>query len=336
VKFLVLSISSISDLIFLTPVLRALKIQAEDAEVHLATNAILQSAISDNPYLDKLYIIDQDFWQTSVQLNEEHYDFVFDFENNFHSLVICLFCNTKNIRFKKLRWHHWLMVNLKINLPPNKHLTERFLAVIERVNIKPDDLGLDYFIPEHDKVPTEWLPESHRQNFVTVIISASYNTRKLSTNRLIELCDKINKPIILLGMQSDLQEANLVEDFFRKQHGDWEAGLKELNKKTLIFNACGKFNFNQTASLIKKAQHVFTYDNDFVAIASAFKRNTFILLGNTTLALGRYPYKTKFTVLENNKISCRPCSSKGYHHCPKGHFNCMNKITFDFYLGWRN
>lgn len=335
-KFLLLSFSSLSDVIFLTPVFRALKVQTEDAEVHLATTTVLKNAILENPYLDKIHTVEQNLWETSLQLNKERYDFVLDFENNFRTLAICLVCNTKAIRLKKLRWHYWVMVNLKINSLPNKHLTERFFGVIERLNIKPDDLGLDYFIPEPDKVPWEWLPETHHQNFVTVIICAPYNTRKLTTNRLIELCDKINKPIILLGMQKDVNEGNTVEAFFKKLNEDYEGGLKELNKKTIIFNACGKFNFNQIASIIKKAQHVFTYDNDFVAIASAFKRNTFVMLGNTTLSFGRYPYKTKFTILENNKISCRPCSSKGYNHCPKGHFNCMNKITFDFYLGWRN
>jgi ADP-heptose:LPS heptosyltransferase len=335
-KFLVLSPASVSEVVFLTPLLRALKIHAEEAEVHLVTKAVFQNIITDNPYLDRLYIVDQNFWQKSLLLRHERYNFVFDFECSFRSSVISLICNTKTIRFKKLKWQHWLMVNFKINALPNKHLTDRFLETIEFLKIKSDDLGLDYFIPDHDKVPTEWLPDTHRHNFVTVIISASYNTRKLPANRLIELCDKINKPIILLGMQADLQEAKLVEDFFKKQHEDWEAGLKELNKKTLIFNACGKFNFNQTASIIKRAQYVFTYDNDFVAVASAFKRNIFVVLGNTTLSFGRYPYKTKFTILENNKVNCRPCSSKGYRHCPKGHFNCMNKLTFDFYPGWRN
>jgi ADP-heptose:LPS heptosyltransferase len=335
-KFLVISFSSPSDVIFLTPVFRALKIHTENAEVHLATTNVIENIMSENPYLDKRYIIDQDWWRTNLLMNKERYDFVFDFECNFRSCITRLFCNAKTIRFKKRRWQHWLMVNLKINLLPSKHLTERFLEAIEFLDSKPDDLGLDYFIPEQDKVPIEWLPDTHRQNFVTVIINAPFKTRRLPTNRLIELCDKINKPIILLGLQKDLEEGNLIEDFFKKSDEEWEAGLKALNKKTLIFNACGKFNFHQTASIIKKAQYVFTYDNDFVPIASAFKRNTFMLLGNTTLSFGRYPYKTKFTILENDKINCRPCSSKGYDQCPKGHFNCMNKIVFDFYLGWRN
>jgi ADP-heptose:LPS heptosyltransferase len=335
-KFLIVCFSSPATVLFLTPVIRALKVQAEDAEVHLCVKAFNQYVLADNPYVDTIYPIDPNFWKTSLLLKEERYDFVFDFENNIKSFLLSKICNAKTFRLNKRRLQSWLMTNLKINLPPTQHITERFFEVVRNFDLKQDDLGLDYFIPEQDKIPVEWLPLTHQHNYVVVIIEAPYNTRKLSTSRLIELCDKINKPIVLIGSKNDFKEGGIVEDFFKRQSEDWEAGLKELNKKTIVFNACGKFSLHQYASIIKKAQHVFTYDNDFVPIASAFKRNTFLLLGNTTLQFGRYPYKTKYTILENNKIGCRPCSSKGYDRCPRGHFKCMNEMVFDFYLGWRN
>jgi ADP-heptose:LPS heptosyltransferase len=105
-----------------------------------------------------------------------------------------------------------------------------------------------------------------------------------------------------------------------------------MGKKTIVYNGCGKFNINQSASVIKKARYVFTHDTGLMHIAAAFKKEIFSIWGNTIPAFGMYPYRTKFTILENNRLSCRPCSKIGYNQCPKGHFKCMKELVLDFYL----
>ncbi|MEO1253412.1 MAG: glycosyltransferase family 9 protein [Bacteroidota bacterium] len=99
-----------------------------------------------------------------------------------------------------------------------------------------------------------------------------------------------------------------------------------------MFNGCGKFNINQQASLIKNASCVFTHENELMHIAAAFKQKVYSIWGSNSPLFGEYPYRTQFTIFENNKLSCRPCSKTGFKQCPKGHFKCMNDLTFDFYL----
>ena len=153
-------------------------------------------------------------------------------------------------------------------------------------------------------------------------------------DRMIELCDKINKPIVLLGGKEDIENGNKIANFFDRKYEqeDFKEPLLELGKKALIYNACGKFNINQSASILKRASYVFTHDTGMMHIAAALKKNIFSIWGNTIPEFGMYPYQTKFTILESKKVSCRPCSKIGYDKCPKGHFNCMNKIIFDFWL----
>jgi len=67
-------------------------------------------------------------------------------------------------------------------------------------------------------------------------------------------------------------------------------------------------------------------------VASAFRKEIFSIWGNTIPLFGNYPYHTKFKILENNRISCRPCSVKGFSKCPEGHLKCLNEILFDFYI----
>ena len=138
--------------------------------------------------------------------------------------------------------------------------------------------------------------------------------------------------MVLMGGEEDFETGEEIAQFFERtpKNSHHEQTLLQMNKKTIIYNACGKFNINQSASIVKKSRCVFTHDTGMMHIAAAFKKEVFSIWGNTIPSFGMYPYRTRFTVLENNKLDCRPCSKIGFQKCPKGHFKCMNKIVFDF------
>ena len=332
-KILVIRFSSIGDIVLTSPVVRALKTQLMDSEIHYLTKRKYEGILTSNPYIDKLFLFDKDLNQIIGELRKEKYDYIVDLHNNLRTQIIKVSLTTKSLSFNKLNWEKWLLVNLKIDKLPSLHIVDRYLETVKSLGVKADALGLDYFIEEKDEVPMDWLPETHRQGYVAYAIGAQHNTKKLPVNRMIELCDKMNKPVILLGGPEDAGTGEQISKFFeRPENTEYEAGLTELNKKTIIYNACGKFNLNQSASLVKKANYVFTHDTGLMHIAAAFKKEIFSIWGNTIPEFGMYPYRTKFTVLENKKLSCRPCSKIGFDKCPKGHFKCMKEIVFDFYL----
>ena len=333
-KILVIRFSSIGDIVLTTPVVRLLKTQLENAEIHYATKIQFKAIFEENPYLDKVHYLQKDLSSFIRELRKENFDFVVDLHHNLRTRIIKTALLTKSSSFDKLNVEKWLMVNFKINKLPNVHIVDRYLETVKSLGIKNDSLGLDYFIPEQDVVPMEWLPETHRNGYVAYVIGAQHGTKKLPIDRMIELCDKINNPIVLLGGKEDAAVGEQISSFFAKSSGslEYEEGLKELNKKTVIFNACGKYNLNQSASLVKQARYVFTHDTGLMHIAAAFKKEIFSIWGNTIPEFGMYPYRTKFTVLENNRLPCRPCSKIGHNECPRQHFKCMREIVFDFYL----
>lgn len=332
-KILVIRFSSIGDIVLTTPVVRVLKTQVTDAEVHYVTKARYQSILQSNPYIDKMFLLEDDLWKVIGLLRKEKYDIIVDLHNNLRTRIIKTALGIKSVTFKKLNFAKWLLVNFKINHLPALHIVDRYLDCVKPLGVKADALGLDYFIPEKDVVPLTWLPETHHKGFIAYAIGAQHNTKKLPVDRMIELCDKINKPIVLLGGPEDARVGEEIQNFFEKPNvSEFETGLAELGKKAVVYNACGKFNLNQSASLVKQATHVFTHDTGLMHIAAAFKKETFSIWGNTIPEFGMYPYRTRFTVLENKKLECRPCSKIGYARCPKGHFKCMKQIVFDFYL----
>ncbi|WNB17131.1 glycosyltransferase family 9 protein [Marivirga arenosa] len=333
-KVLILRFSSIGDIVLTTPVIRAIKLQLDDVEVHYATKRAYANILENNHYVDKVHVLEDKIDDLIQDLKAENYDYIVDLHNNLRSRIIKLRLNKPSKSFQKLNFEKWLMVNLKVDKLPNKHIVDRYMEAASELGVKKDQFGLDYFIPEKDEIEKEWLPESHQKEYVAYVIGAQHNTKKLPFKRMVELCDKINKPIVLVGGPDDAKMGERVEDFFKKTDFSepYEEKLTELGKKAKVFNSCGKFNLNQSASIVKGATYVFTHDTGLMHIAAAFKKNIFCIWGNTIPMFGMYPYKTKFTILENNKVNCRPCSKIGYQKCPKGHFNCMNKIVFDFWL----
>jgi ADP-heptose:LPS heptosyltransferase len=317
-KILVIRFSSIGDIVLTTPVVRVLKTQLENVQVHYATKMQFKSIFDENPYIDRVHYLGKDLASFIRELRKEKFDFIVDLHNNLRTRIIKTALLTKATGFDKL----------------NVHIVDRYLKALDILGVKNDSLGLDYFIPEKDVVPIDWIPKTHHNGYVAFAIGAQHATKRLPVERMIELCDKINRPIVLLGGKEDAVVGEQVCAFFEKTTGssDYEDGLKELNKKSIIYNACGKYNLNQSASLVKQAKYVFTHDTGLMHIAAAFKKEIFSIWGNTIPEFGMYPYRTKFTVLENNKLNCRPCSKIGHNACPKKHFKCMNEMVFDFYL----
>ena len=72
VRFLVVRFSSIGDIILTTPVLRHLKNQVEDAEIHFLTKSTFASLLEANPYVDHIHPVARrlmnQFWPGGLTL----------------------------------------------------------------------------------------------------------------------------------------------------------------------------------------------------------------------------------------------------------------------------
>ena len=320
-KILIVRFSSIGDIVLTTPVPRCVKTQLENAEVHYATKAQYQSILESNPYVDRIFLLKDSLDELITELKKENYDVVLDLHNNLRTRILKWKLGVRSFSFNKLNIEKWLMVNFKINKLPQEHIVDRYLATAKSIGVKNDALGLDYFIPEKDEVPWDWFPETHRDGYVAYAIGAQHETKKLPVDRIIELCKKINRPIVLLGGKEDFENGEKVR-----------LELEKEKQSASIFNACGKFNLNQSADIVKKSDVIFSHDTGLMHIAAALKKEVYSIWGNTIPAFGMYPYRTSYHSLENKDLDCRPCSKIGYQKCPKGHFKCMRELQFDFRL----
>lgn len=316
-KILILRFSSIGDIVLTTPVVRVLKQQVKDAEVHYCTKPNFKTLLESNPNISKVHCLGNSLGELIEELKKEKFDYIIDLHNNLRTTIIKFRLGIKSKSFDKLNFKKWLLVNFKINRLPTSHIVERYLEAASELNIKNDGLGLDYFIPKKDEIDLKTLPFEYRNGYVAFAIGAQHFTKRLPIDKIIELCHKISQPIVLMGGKEDSYKGE-------------EIAMKLATENRFAFNACGKFNLNQSASLIEQSNLVFSHDTGLMHIAAAFGKEIYAIWGNTVPTFGMYPYKTNFHSLENVELNCRPCSKIGYDKCPKGHFKCMKEQSFDF------
>ena len=317
-KFLIIRFSSIGDIVLTTPVIRCLKQQVPDAEIHFLTKEEYRGVISSNPYIDKIQVMGSSWDLMLHQLQFEEYDYIIDLHHNLRTLRIKrALKSAKAFSFNKLNIQKWLLTALKINRLPNLHIVDRYMDTLKSFNVNNDGKGLDYFFPLENRVKDSDLPFSHMFGYVGVVIGAALNTKKLPVHKLKQLCAGIQYPVVLLGGKEDFSV------------GEEVASIDPIK----IYNACGKFSLHESADLIIRSKLIVSNDTGLMHIAAAFKKPIVSIWGNTVPAFGMYPYYGNDSV-KNEKsevegLRCRPCSKIGHDKCPKGHFKCMELQDID-------
>lgn len=312
-KFLVIRFSSIGDIVLASPVLRCLKQQVSTAEIHFVTKRSFAAVTEANPYIDKFFYLDNDLNKLIDELRKEDYDYVIDLHNNFRSNKIRRALNKQYRSIDKLNWQKFLLTKLRINLMPGKHITERSLETVAEFGVKNDGRGLDYFIPEKDIITEEDIPASHHAGYIAIVIGASYATKKLPVYKLQELVKQIDFPVILVGGREDVTEGEAVASV--------DTGK--------VYNACGKFNLNESADIVRRSRLVISHDTGLQYIACAFNKPVVAIWGSTSPKLNVEPYYPASVVNKYENVfvdlNCQPCSKYGNRKCPLGHFKCMRE-----------
>jgi ADP-heptose:LPS heptosyltransferase len=319
-KFLIIRFSSIGDIILTSPVVRCLKNQFPEAEIHYLTKKRNADLLQANPYIDKIHLLGDSLSETIRELKTENYDYVIDLHNNLRSLRVKLGLKTKSFSFNKLNIRKLLLTLFKINTMPLGHIVDRNLATLSHFNVKNDGKGLDHFIPEMDEILITELPENFRNGYVALVLAGTYTTKKMPVEKYRKLINSSKYPFILLGGKSEIAMAASILD--------WNTGN--------VLDFTGKLRINQSASLVKNAKLVVSNDTGLMHIAAAYHKKILSVWGNTAPELGMSPYMSGegSEILEMKGLPCRPCSKLGYRKCPKKHFRCMNDLPENRIIDW--
>jgi len=313
-RILIIRLSSIGDIVLTTPIIRCVKQQIKDVELHFLVKKQFLTVVEHNPYIDKIHVFDGNLKETVRALKAENFDFIVDLHKNIRSKRIKMALKKPSATFRKLNFKKWLLVNFKINRLPNIHIVERYFEAVRPLHVKNDHLGLDYFIAPKDEINAAHLPKGFFEHYSVLVIGGTYPTKQIPVEKAVEICLILHHPVVICGSAADSEKGELIAQICGEQ----------------VFNACGKFNIGQSSSLIRQAQQVITSDTGMMHIAAAFQKNIVSLWGNTVPQFGMTPYipqhPERSNILEVKGLSCRPCTKIGFKKCPKKHFRCMRDI----------
>jgi heptosyltransferase-2 len=314
-KILIIRLSSLGDILLTTPLIRSLKKIVPELSIDVLIKEEYADVLKLNNYLDNLYYFSKDERLNnnlfeSLKLNS--YDFVIDLQNNLRSRKITKTLNKNTSRFYKHGLDKFLLVNFKINrLKFAETIPCRYAKTIEGFLL--DNSGLDLFT---DMFPDKRL--TGKNKFIGFCPGARHYTKRWPKENFIELGNKLTKEgfiILLFGGSIDKQ---LCSEISKSIYGS----INLSNKNDLL----------QTAADMKLCKAIVCNDSGLMHAASAVNTKVVAIFGSTVKEFGFTPYNCKNLILENNSLTCRPCSHIGRNDCPKKHFNCMNLIKPEFVL----
>lgn len=313
-KILIIRFSSIGDIVLTSPVMRAIKQQKPNMEVHYLSKKPFASVLENNPYIDRVFLLEDDINDTIKLLRKEKYDHIIDLHKNLRTFRIKKALKVNATSFEKLNWEKFLLVKFSIDNLPKVHIVKRYLNTLEILGVKDDGKGLEYYSGLHDQLEINGLPTEIANSFAVIVIGGTYLTKQIPIPKLLEIIEQISIPVVLIGGPEDKSIALEVQEKSVKQ----------------VYTAVGKSSLNESAEIIRRSQFVVSGDTGMMHIAAAYQKKIYSIWGSTVPRFGMTPYMPenpeRSVIIEDKELSCRPCSKLGFNECPKQHFNCMMKL----------
>lgn len=312
-RILIIRLSSLGDILLTTPFIRALKKFNPQLNIEFLLRQEYKDLLIKNPNITQLHSFTRNDFENLNLLNklrQKPFELIIDLQNNFRSRGIISKLKGEKVKFDKKSFQKALLVKTKINLLKNAPpIPVRYANVIDGIEL--DDLGLDLFT---DKQPSEEIRS--KENLIGICPGARHFTKRWPVEFYIELSKFLiqnNFNVVLFGGKIDKQICEQMK--------------KEIPQ---AINLCNDDDILQTAADMKLCKAIVCNDSGLMHAASAVGTKLLTIFGSSVKEFGFVPYKCKSLVLENNSLSCRPCSHIGRENCPENHFSCMNDLKPEF------
>jgi len=309
-KLLIVRLSSLGDILLTTPLIRTIKQNYPATEIDFVVREEYKDLLQFNPHLRDILIYNNDEHELKILKNkicENNYDLIIDLQNNLRSWSLLKCYGNSVTGFKKNNINKFLLVHFKINRLKNaKQIPVRYASTLE--NFQLDDKGLELIT---DKIQNPLL--NGIENLIGICPGSKHFTKMWPEEYFIELCKLLNENefrIVLFGGKDDIKVCERIS-----------------SKLPAAINLCNDNNILQTAADMKCCKVIYCNDSGLMHAATAVNIPVIAFFGSTVKEFGFTPYISKNLILENNSLSCRPCTHIGRDTCPEKHFKCMKELT---------
>jgi len=331
-RILIIRFSSVGDIVLSSLLVRVLRRRFPDSQIDYVVKTEFSDLLRYNPHLTQVIPFEKE--ESLAELAEFRrriraikYDLMIDIHESLRSRYLCAGAR-QVVRVDKRKFPRFVLVKSKMNLykwfngAPNVAL--RYLETVSQFGVTDDGDGLEVFIPpsagEKARLIAHEFGLDDSSSPVGICPSAKHNNKMWPAERFAAaaatLSEETKSNVILFGWSNDEKERC---DSIERQ-------IKELNPHAVVANVAGKLSLIETASLMDRCSLIVSNDSGLMHIAAARRRKLVAIFGPTVREFGFFPFRTPHVVVENDSLSCRPCTHIGLPECPKRHFRCMNDI----------
>lgn len=341
-RFLIINPFGIGDVLFTTPLIRAIKDSYPESLIAFWCNERVKDVLKNNKNIDKIFALSRgDIKRISKQsrfmgtkkilgllsgLKKERFDISFDFSlDHRYSLISKILGIKRRIGFNYKRRGRFLTDKINIDGYHSKHVVEYYLDLLKFIGVEPKNKNLELSVPDSDKVKIKNILASQGINDKGLLIGiapgagASWGRdaalKHWPAVNFAQLADKIinelKAQVLILG---DKQETTIARQVVKAMHNQ-------------AIDLVGKTNLDEFIAIISNLRLLITNDGGPLHIAVALRIKTVSIFGPVDdKVYGPYPKNEKHIVVKED-LTCSPCYQRFRMPACSRNRECINSIS---------
>lgn len=329
-KILIIQTAFLGDVILALPLAQTLKQHLPESRIDFLCIPNTASVLANHPDINMVIPYDKKggdkydkFIEVLNEIREVEYDAVVSPHRSFRSALLTYYSEAKTrVGFDRNSLSFMLTNKVKYvqdrhEIVRNNELARALLGNEydeKKVSLKP----LLYPSGEDKQTVNHLL--LHKANLVTYAPCSRWFTKQATINKSKEILHKLTFSgynVALIGGSEDTEYCRMLE--------------KEMNDPA-IMNLCGKFTPLQSYYVITQSKALITVDSAAQHLGAASNTPIILIYGSTNMSFGFYPLISRYKIIENSNLDCRPCTNHGRDKCPKNHFKCIEDLSAEIIL----
>ncbi len=324
-NILVINVNWIGDVIFSTPVFKALKKNYPKARIACLCVPRVREILESCPYVDEIIIYDEKGKHVSPlgkikliwELRRRKFDIVFLLHGSWTRASLAYWAGIP-IRVGYATKKRGSLLTHQIQIPPEDiHRSNYYLNVIESFGIKVEDRKCELAVSETSQKDIFGILKGYgikEEDFLVVVnVGGNWNLKRWPKENFASLIhrleDEFKMRVVIPGGPQDVE---LAREIAR-------------NSQASVVILAGQTDLKQLLALLKRANLVISADSGPLHMASSLGKETVAIFGPTRPEITGPQGKGKSMILEKD-VGCNraPCY---YLDCPNN--ICMQSITVD-------
>ena len=342
-RVLIVQPYGIGDLLFLTPVLRALRLCPTVETVDLLLGSRTEAVVRSNPHIDKIYTIDKDrfhrqkkwdAWRETFELGRElagrHYDLLLDYslrgEYAFFSQFFLGIRRRAGFSYKNRGFFH----NIRLPLPDGfagRHVADYVCDLAEAAGIRVRDRFLEFYTTPRDREAAEIILKEKFQMLPQNVLAVSAGGGE---SWGADAHFKRWPPAFFAELINHLKgEFNIDAVAILGSRREKEIG-EEVKRGLQVpcQNFSGEISLETAAAMIEKAALFIGNDGGLVHLASALHRPVMAFYGPVDPKVyGPYPERPGAAAIYKEGLECRPCYQRFRYNSACVTRECLQQLT---------